>query len=134
ARLEDSLGPVPEPAHPELLRRLLGLERAFRRCQGDSPTAEEYLQRFPSHALVIAALFVPETPEQTPVPSDVPPSGGGLTDLPPYPGSTPDREPAVGSPPAPHSPAPASLAPPATPPLPIPGFAGARRRGRPPGF
>jgi hypothetical protein len=39
-RLEDTLGPAPEPARPELLRCLLGLELAFRHGQGDSPTAE----------------------------------------------------------------------------------------------
>jgi membrane protease YdiL (CAAX protease family)/Flp pilus assembly protein TadD len=120
-RLEDSLGLAPEPARPELLRRLLGLELAFRRCQGESPTAEEYLQRFPGHASVIAALFVRATPEGAPVPSDAPLSLGGLTDLPLYPDSAPEREPAVDLPPAPESPASMSLA----PPLPSPGFAGA---------
>ena len=42
---------------PELLRELLVLDLAYRKRSGESPRAEEYLERFPTHAAMIKAHF-----------------------------------------------------------------------------
>ena len=56
-RIEDFLAKVPEPQRPALLRELLIVERELRLVAAEVPTAEEYLQRFPEHDAVIAAVF-----------------------------------------------------------------------------
>src|SRR5262245_58373100 len=66
-RVEDVLGgPLPEglagdsPAGAVLLGELLKLELAYRRQGGEGPSPEEYQSRFPGHAELVRALFVPD--------------------------------------------------------------------------
>ncbi|NBO92239.1 MAG: serine/threonine protein kinase [Planctomycetia bacterium] len=47
------LGEVPEAEQPALLLELLMIELEFRRRQGESPTVEEYLVRFPASEAVL---------------------------------------------------------------------------------
>src|SRR5262245_10277969 len=52
-RIEAFLADEPGPWRPELLRRLLAVELAYRRRGGECPTADEYRQRFPEYAGLI---------------------------------------------------------------------------------
>jgi serine/threonine protein kinase/tetratricopeptide (TPR) repeat protein len=56
-RLEEFLALVDEPDRPALLRELLDLELHYRCWRDERPTAEEYRQRLPKHAEVIASIF-----------------------------------------------------------------------------
>src|SRR5262249_48739650 len=61
--LEDHLAGLPEPARTMLLRELLELELSYRRRAGETVGLEEYQQRFPEHAALIASLFREEAGE-----------------------------------------------------------------------
>ena len=58
-RIEDYLATSELPAsrQPALLCELLKLERELRQQRDDSPTASQYLERFPGHANVVRAVF-----------------------------------------------------------------------------
>jgi WD40 repeat protein/serine/threonine protein kinase len=55
-RIEDYLGNLHEPEHPDLLRGLLVLELAYRRQAGERPTPGAYRARFPEHTELIDSL------------------------------------------------------------------------------
>jgi serine/threonine-protein kinase len=55
--IEAYLGQAPGPARVLLLRELLGLELAYRRRRGETPTCAGYGPRFPQHADLISAVF-----------------------------------------------------------------------------
>jgi WD40 repeat protein len=59
--IEAYLGDTPEPARSVLLRELLGLELAYRRHRGESPTHAEYGQLFPQHVDLIQRAFREES-------------------------------------------------------------------------
>jgi serine/threonine-protein kinase len=46
--IEDYLSDSPEPGHPTLLRELILLDIDYRRRHGETPTMQEYQQRFPT--------------------------------------------------------------------------------------
>jgi serine/threonine protein kinase len=56
-RIEEYLGDIPEAERSHLLRELLALELVYRRQGGETPTAEDYQQRFPEHAELVKAAF-----------------------------------------------------------------------------
>ncbi|MBA4191920.1 MAG: hypothetical protein C0467_28405 [Planctomycetaceae bacterium] len=56
-QIEVFLSEVGEADRTALMRELLPLELHYRRAAGESPTADEYLQRFPDHAELIATAF-----------------------------------------------------------------------------
>jgi hypothetical protein len=56
-RIEEFLRDTPEAEHRALFRELLVLELAYRRRKGEKPTLQEYCQRFPEHAELIAFLL-----------------------------------------------------------------------------
>ena len=88
--IEAYLGQVPEPARVLLLRELLGLELAYRRRRGETPTSAEYEPRFPEHADLISAVFHEELawtrPGLTNQPAARVTSSGAGVDLPAVPG------------------------------------------------
>jgi eukaryotic-like serine/threonine-protein kinase len=63
-RIETFLAEAPEAARAGLLVELLAMEVEHRTKQGDVPQQEEYLQRFPQQALVIASLFARDAATQ----------------------------------------------------------------------
>ncbi|HEX8200954.1 MAG TPA: serine/threonine-protein kinase, partial [Isosphaeraceae bacterium] len=71
-RIEEELGPAPEPERPALLTELIALEVELRRGAGERPTPQEYRERFPEFAPRIDAAFV----------SDSPVAHGGANDAP----------------------------------------------------
>ena len=58
-RLEDLLEPAPESDRFALFRELLAIELPYRRHQGESPRAEDYLPRFPGFAEIIHTALQP---------------------------------------------------------------------------
>ena len=59
-RLEDLLEPAPESLYCfALFRELLAIELPYRRHQGESPLAEDYLPRFPGFAEIIHTALQP---------------------------------------------------------------------------
>jgi serine/threonine protein kinase/WD40 repeat protein/tetratricopeptide (TPR) repeat protein len=56
-RIEDYLEAVPEPERSKLLGELLKVELEYRHRNHETFTAEQYRQRFPGHADLIAASF-----------------------------------------------------------------------------
>jgi serine/threonine protein kinase/formylglycine-generating enzyme required for sulfatase activity len=56
-KIEEYLASAAEPERPALLHELLSVELAYRRRSGESPTFEEYRQRFPSHVELVADVF-----------------------------------------------------------------------------
>jgi serine/threonine protein kinase/formylglycine-generating enzyme required for sulfatase activity len=56
-RLESYLIDAPAPESTVLLRELLALELEYRRSQGESPSLQEYCQRFPGHLELVAQEF-----------------------------------------------------------------------------
>jgi hypothetical protein len=62
-RIEDHLAGLPGPPRTMLLRGLLKLELAYRRRAGETVRPEEYRQRFPEHAALIASILPEETGE-----------------------------------------------------------------------
>ncbi len=69
-RIEDSLAALPELSHRKLLFELMALELAYRKRRGETPTREEYRERFPGHGDVIDEAF--HTFASPPVPSSLP--------------------------------------------------------------
>jgi hypothetical protein len=63
-RIEDYLGPAPEPERVKLLEELLKVELEYRARAGECPAAEEYRLRLPADADVIDGVFatVPPAP------------------------------------------------------------------------
>lgn len=55
--IEDFLERVAEECRPRLLRELLAIDIDHRRNSGESPSAEDYLLRFPDHAAMIRQLM-----------------------------------------------------------------------------
>ncbi len=76
SRIEDVLGAEPELTRGALFRDLLHIELAYRRKRGESPVAEDYRERFPEHAAVVADLFA-QTSAVTPSKSDARSSARG---------------------------------------------------------
>src|SRR6516225_10614557 len=60
------LANTPEPARSVLLRELLGLELAYRRRRGETPTPVEYEQLFPQHVDLIQRAFREESTKHGP--------------------------------------------------------------------
>jgi serine/threonine protein kinase len=58
-RIEDFLAEAAEPLRGALLDELLRVECEIRRGEGERPTSEEYLPRFPGYSAVIRAVFGP---------------------------------------------------------------------------
>ncbi len=56
-RIEDYLIEVDEPQRPRLLDELLKVEIELRRGAGEQPDPDEYVERFPAHATVVADVF-----------------------------------------------------------------------------
>ena len=56
-RIESFLAEAPEEVHDELLAELLAMELEYRTRQGETPRQDEYVQRFPQQAGVIAGVF-----------------------------------------------------------------------------
>jgi tetratricopeptide (TPR) repeat protein/tRNA A-37 threonylcarbamoyl transferase component Bud32 len=56
-RIEEFLGPVPEPEHAILLGELLALEVRYRIAHGECPAPADYLERFAGHVSVVEAIF-----------------------------------------------------------------------------
>src|SRR5437868_3711362 len=56
-RIEAYLSDAPTAEYAALLRELLALDLEYRRSGGESPSLEEYCQRFPEHAEVVAQEF-----------------------------------------------------------------------------
>src|SRR5215831_14380284 len=56
-QIEPYLKEAPEPDRPVLLRELLLLDLDYRGDNGETPAAEEYQQRFPEYAALIAGVF-----------------------------------------------------------------------------
>jgi serine/threonine protein kinase/formylglycine-generating enzyme required for sulfatase activity/tetratricopeptide (TPR) repeat protein len=56
-RIEAHLINTPAAEYAALLRELLAVELAYRRSEGASPSLEEYRQRFPGHAELVAQAF-----------------------------------------------------------------------------
>ena len=57
SRIELCLAKVPRAYRPTLLSWLLSLELAARRDRGEQPVESEYLERFPTHTLIVRAAF-----------------------------------------------------------------------------
>jgi eukaryotic-like serine/threonine-protein kinase len=82
-RIEDFLGELPEaPGRPALLAELLALELRQRRRAGETPTLEEYQERFPKNAALVDRVFREEAeekagprPEETEFSVDIRPGG-----------------------------------------------------------
>jgi hypothetical protein len=62
-RIEDYLGPAPEPERSKRLEELLQVELECRARAGERPAAEEYRLRLPADADVIDAVFATVPPE-----------------------------------------------------------------------
>jgi WD40 repeat protein/serine/threonine protein kinase len=58
-RIEEFLIKVPETQWPALLQELMRVESELRRRAGETPSADEYRQRFPEHESVVTAVFEP---------------------------------------------------------------------------
>jgi serine/threonine protein kinase/formylglycine-generating enzyme required for sulfatase activity len=56
-RMEAFQAEAPEAAQDGLLAELLAMEREYRTTQGETPRPEDYVQRFPQQAGVIARVF-----------------------------------------------------------------------------
>src|SRR5205807_831528 len=56
-RIEGSLAVAPEDDREALLRELLPVELELRRAAGERTTADEYRERFPAQASLVAAVF-----------------------------------------------------------------------------
>ena len=56
--IESFLAEAPEEAHDGLLAELLAMEFEYRTRQGETPRQDEYVQRFPQQAGVIARVFL----------------------------------------------------------------------------
>jgi hypothetical protein len=71
-RIEDHLADAPAPHRARLLKELIRVERELRLSAGETPTPEEYRQRFPDAKDAIAAAFgIAEHPEPAPSPPPV---------------------------------------------------------------
>jgi serine/threonine protein kinase len=57
-RIESFLAEAPEVAHDGLLAELLAMELEYRTRQGETPRQDEYVQRFPQQAGVVARVFL----------------------------------------------------------------------------
>jgi serine/threonine-protein kinase len=66
--LEDFLARAPESGLSTLFRELLVLELEYRVQRGESPTAQEYVSRFPVFAAVIDEIFTKTQSEATSLP------------------------------------------------------------------
>jgi tRNA A-37 threonylcarbamoyl transferase component Bud32 len=55
--IEHCMGETPEPQRSSLLRRLLGVELACRKSNGESATLEEYRRRFPNDGELVTAVY-----------------------------------------------------------------------------
>jgi serine/threonine protein kinase len=64
-RVETYLAEISESAHPDLLRQLLRVELYYRRADRESPTPEEYEQRFPQHADLVRRVFAEPEPRDS---------------------------------------------------------------------
>jgi serine/threonine-protein kinase len=64
-RIEDFLGPVPQPERSSVLRELVPLELELRQAQGETPLENEYKERFPDHGELIHVLFSEPGPDRT---------------------------------------------------------------------
>ncbi len=56
--IESFLAEAPEVAHDGLLAELLAMELEYRTRQGETPRQDEYVQRFPQQAGVVARVFL----------------------------------------------------------------------------
>jgi eukaryotic-like serine/threonine-protein kinase len=73
-RLEDFLGPTPEPTRSRLLRELLLIELEYRR--GEGPTPQEYRERLPGYDTEIDAAFAAVSAPNAPSTVDEGPPAG----------------------------------------------------------
>lgn len=89
-RVEDYLGPPDDPARPELIEELVALEIELRRDRGEHPAEQEYFERFPQDADIVARLFDLGTPASALVASEVwpPPTLADDAPRPPSPSSS----------------------------------------------
>ncbi len=56
-RAEQYVAEVPQSERPALLRQLLPLELEYRQQDGETPTKEECLARFPDHGALVEEVF-----------------------------------------------------------------------------
>src|SRR5262245_27188118 len=63
-KIEDYLGEIREPERSLFLRELLELEIAYRRLAGKELLPEQFRQRFPENAALIASVFEPAQSDQ----------------------------------------------------------------------